>query len=414
MTNNNKYTSSNTGNNGFNIHFVNLWNSQRIPFVIKKFLFAIYRSGKRLFLYRKLKKLNSNYYKYNLSREFGPQKQICYAPEKNLYFGMDGNITACCFSRSYVLGNINENNIAGIWQGPKIAALRHALKNNDLSLACHTCKQMIESGNIDAADSSFYDQVPFRKKIPSRMEFELSNECNLECIMCSPDISSSISRRVHGTNIYPDKYGDDFLKQLDDFIPHLTSTKFLGGEPFLIPIYYKIWDKILKTNPTCDIVVQTNATVLNKKIIDMLEKGNFHISISMESFKKQTYEKIRKNADFETVMQNFNYFAAHARRHNYVLGIAICPMRQNWQDLPEMILKANELDASVYFNTVWKPDECSLHSLSHEELSVIINTLSAYNLPDSTCFEKKNKFHFECFISQLKTWQLSKKNHDQN
>lgn len=359
-------------------------------------------------------KYNSFYDKYNLKRDIGPQQQICYAPEKSMLFNKDGNVTACCLSKSGILGNIKENTIAEIWDSKEINSLRQELKNNDLSRFCNGCKYKIESGNTDAADSAIFDLMPFMEGKPSNLEFELSNECNLECIMCAPDFSSSISRKIHGKNLFPGVYGDDFLKQLDDFIPYLYSSKFLGGEPFLIPIYYKIWDKIIEQNPGCIIVVQTNATLLNKKITDLLEKGSFQICISVESFRKETYEKIRKNADFDTVMRNISYYAEHARRNKYLLGISVCPMQQNWQELPEIITRANELGARVYFNTVWTPENCSLYSLNENNLSLIVKKLASFALPESTSLEKQNKFHYQCLINQLRVWQIEKSTKPEN
>lgn len=353
---------------------------------------------------------DSLFHEFYYARKNGPHKQICYAAEKSMYFGKDGNVSACCYNRLFVFGNIANQTIDDIWRGPKIKELSNSLKDNDLLKGCFACKLKIQSGNYGAVGSLAYDNIPYNSNWPTQIDFDLSNECNLECIMCNSENSSSHSKRIHGTNINPGIYDDNFLKQLDLYIPNLYTAGFYGGEPFIIPMYYQIWEKIITHNPNCHIVVQTNATVLNDKIKDMLEKGNFNISISIESFRKETYEKIRKNAEFDRVLKNINYFSNHAKRHNYKLNISVCPMQQNWKELPEIILMANEFAATIYFNTVLNPAQCSLHSLTHNELSEIIRELSYYTLPENNTVEKQNKTHYQGFLEQLKVWQHEKEN----
>lgn len=403
-----KYNNSFLTNKGAAFHKANIWYAAGIPFTLKKIILFISNYATRLIVLFKFRKTSSNYYKYNLVRRYGPNKQICYAAEKNLYFGKDGSITVCCSSRNYKCGNIKERSIHDIWDGTEINLLRHALQKNNLNLACKTCKQRIEDGNYNAAESLSYDLFPLNRQFPTSIEFELSNECNLECIMCDADSSAAISRKVHGQNIHPQVYEHEFLEQIYSFIPHLFNTVFYGGEPFLIPVYYKIWEKIIEKNSECIVIVQTNATILNEKIKNIIEKANFQISVSIESFKKETYEKIRKNADFDTVMKNIAYFSDHARRHDYVFNISVCPMRQNWQDIPEMIHKANEMKASIFFHTVWNPSECSLYHSKFHELAEIIETFSELDLPKNTSIEAKNKHNFQGLINQLTVWKLEK------
>jgi MoaA/NifB/PqqE/SkfB family radical SAM enzyme len=343
----------------------------------------------------------------------GTQKKICYAPFKSLYFGVDGIASACCLNQSHVLGKIPFHSITDIWNGEKIQELRTSLSNNDLSKGCFECKNRIESGNYDAVEAAKYDVFPWKNKYPIMLEFELSNQCNLQCIMCSSKFSSSIHRSESELPVRQNFYDDNFFRQLDEYIPHLVKAKFLGGEPFVIPVYYRIWDRILELNPKCIILVQTNATILNEKIKAYLNKGNFRIGISLESFRKDTYELIRKNADYEKVMENISYFADYAHRKKYPFWLAICPMQQNWKELPEIISRSNELKAHVFFNTVLNPYDCSLNSLPYADLKNVVEQLSSFKLPVRNIIEKKNKLHFECFLSQLKTW-LSEKEKKEN
>ena len=109
---------------------------------------------------------------------------------------------------------------------------------------------------------------------PRVMEFELSNECNLECQMCNGNVSSSIRKRKDKLPPLPNPYDDAFVQQLEPYLPHLKEAKFYGGEPFLIPVYFQIWDKLAEVNPGCTIFLITNGTHWNNKIKSLVEKLN--------------------------------------------------------------------------------------------------------------------------------------------
>ena len=88
--------------------------------------------------------------------------------------------------------------------------------------------------------------------------------------MCDGWSSSLLLKKKCRLPQFPNPYDDDFITQLEEFIPHLEQAFFVGGEPFMIEIYFKIWEKIVETNPSCMISVQTNGTILNQKVKALL------------------------------------------------------------------------------------------------------------------------------------------------
>jgi sulfatase maturation enzyme AslB (radical SAM superfamily) len=299
------------------------------------------------------------------------------------------------------LGKYPDNGISDIWNGRKINELRNSLNNSDLSKGCDHCRDNIENNNFGAVGAQFFDIAPVNTRFPTMLEFELSNECNLKCIMCSSQYSSLIQKDLKTGSDIKNPYDEKFISELEEFIPSLVIAKFLGGEPFVIPIYYKLWQRIIEINPKCKIFVQTNATVLNNKIKELLSHGNFRIKVSLESFRQNTFESIRRNSDFNKVMDNVLYFANHSKKNHYPFGISVCPIQQNWKELPEIIHKCNQLNALVFFNSVWSPDECSLFNVSPSMLKEVISFLKSAHIPDNTKIEKKNKHCYEGLINQL-------------
>ncbi len=342
---------------------------------------------------------------YNEHRPLGAMPKSCYAPFKNLYFGSDGRVTACCFNRSYELGSFPKNTIREIWNGEKIKTLKEKLSEADFSLGCSGCYQQIVAKNIDGTKAKQYDENPLNSNnYPSVMEFELSNLCNLECIMCNGDYSSLIREKREKRPPLINPYTDEFVKQLEEFIPHLHMVKFYGGEPFLVDIYYKIWEKIIEIKPSIIISIQTNATILNQKVKRLLEKGNFHIGISIDSLKKEKYESIRINAKFERVIENILWFKEYTQKRNTFFGISACAMTNNWEELPAFVRFSNALNAQVYFHNLIYPSRLSLMNEDENQLKEVIDVLTTFSFEAKTPIEIKNLNHFNDYILQLKSY----------
>ncbi|HOC87779.1 MAG TPA: radical SAM protein [Paludibacter sp.] len=348
--------------------------------------------------------LTSRIKKYKRYRRLGNSVPVCFAPFKSLYFGFEGKVTACCFNRSYVLGHIPESSVLQIWNSERADKLRQILKKDQLENGCMNCKEWICSGNYNAVGANFYDNYQERLDTPVMVEFELSNLCNLECIMCEGYYSSLIRERREKLPPFKMPYDDTFVSQFDEIIPHLELTKFMGGEPFLIDIYFKIWEKIIRKNPGCIIDVQTNGTILTNKVKDILDKGNFQIGISIDSLEKGTYEKIRKNARFEQVIRNIRFFSAYSKEKGNPMHISVCPMRINWKEIPALMEFSNELEAYVFFNLVWKPADLALWNLPAEKLLEIYDYLHSYSPRTSNMIEMQNEKSYNGLLTQLHYW----------
>ena len=283
---------------------------------------------------------------------------------RSIYFGFEGIVTACCFNRNYVLGIFPENSIQEIIHGEKRKTLQKHLSKTDFSHGCQFCKNMIASGDYMSVGARFADIFPDKGDLPSEMVFELDNTCNLKCEMCNAKFSSAHNNGIRVTAPYD---SEDFINQLKPFIPHLTETKFLGGEPFLSDIYPKIWETIIEFNPECKIRVQTNGTILNDKIKSILERGNFQIGISIDTLNPAHYEKIRSGAKIEKTLENLEFFNYICQKNNAHASISVCPMKENRFDIPEIVDFCNKKGIYIYFNDV-STENFSLGELSEREL----------------------------------------------
>jgi sulfatase maturation enzyme AslB (radical SAM superfamily) len=232
--------------------------------------------------------------------------------------------------------------------------------------------------------------------------------------MCDGRYSSNIRSEREKLTPIPNTYDTDFVKELEEFIPHLSKAKFQGGEPFLISIYYNIWRKIIELNPKCIISVQTNGTVLNKQMQSLLKGGNFHITVSLDAISRKVFESIRIHGDFQKVMDNIQYFRSYCKSKNTYFGVATCPMQQNWHEIPDIIKYCNNMDAPVTFNRVWHPPHCALWNTGSEKLSEIHQFYSQIYLGDDTTTQLHNKQQFNELLGQIEIWAEKEKIREAN
>ncbi|MBP7273890.1 MAG: radical SAM protein [Saprospiraceae bacterium] len=347
---------------------------------------------------------------------------FCHAPFTKLYFSFGGKVIVCCQNQRYVLGKYPERSITEIWTGNKIEVLRNALKHNNLNLGCKECKDILMQGNYKqvAALSSYDNYASFsNNKYPAVMEFEISNTCNLKCIMCFERFSSTIEGKK---NVLEDNiYTDDFIDQLKQFIPHLEHVIFKGGEPFLINAYYKIWKLIAEIKPSVLVTIISNATVLNNRVQTVLKNINFQLIVSVDSLIKERYEIIRKGADYQKTMDNLNYFIQLSKTKPASiprLKMNICIMNNNWDEALDIILFCNKNRIEIFFIMIVIPISLSLKYLGPLTLSLIINKLSNSHLNnndvigETTGFSKNeieenirnNRMAYNSMLIQIKNW----------
>ncbi len=363
---------------------------------------------------------------YNATRNPSETWRLCHAPFRNMFLSLNGEVNPCCANRTFSIGTHPETPLHDIWFGEKANRFREYILRHDLSHGCQLCRDNIEWKHFNIVAARTFDQeapgglrgaglrwlgklrrvVKEKRQVaefgyPTNIDFNLSNTCNLECIMCDGWSSSRIRRRIEKMPPLKSKYQERFLEEIREFIPHLTRAFFIGGEPFLIGVFYSLWEAMVEATPEARLIVQTNGTVLNDRIRALIERGNFCFNISIDSIRKETFENIRVGANFERTMANLEYFADYARRKGTFVNLTVCPIQQNWKEIPEIVDFAMKHGISLYFNTVFIPDTCSLFGLGKEEIDRIIRYYSSFDFPARTNEEKIGKASFQTLIGQL-------------
>ncbi|HNQ67652.1 MAG TPA: radical SAM protein [Bacteroidales bacterium] len=294
-------------------------------------------------------------------------KLLCRAPYTSLYFHPDGEVGACCLNKnSFFYGKYPRNNIEEILNSNRRKLHQGYVKSNNLILGCNVCQENLLAGNYSGVMSLGYKNQNLKNHI-TRIDFELSHQCNLNCIMCERDKGNPVM-----------VYNSNFIEEIQPLLKNIEYANFIGGEPFLINIYYDIWNIINKINPKCMINVQTNGSILNERVINLLNNRNFLITISLDSVNKTSFEKIRRNGNFNTVIKNFHIFNQNMNGKLKTMQVSVCPLTVNRYEITEIIDFANTNYCNVFFNYVDNPKHLSLKYLSSEKLNETINNYKKY------------------------------------
>jgi radical SAM protein with 4Fe4S-binding SPASM domain len=308
----------------------------------------------------------------NLSKTIDTRSP-CSAPFNNMYFTSDGKVSPCWLLVGAVETWDGTKTIKDIWAGDAFEKYRNNLINNIFEQNCKVCKNNILADNWPLAMA--YDHFSI-KEYPTLLELELSNQCNLECVMCEGRLSSGIRKNRDKLPPMPMLYDDNFVEQLKDFIPHLEELRFNGGEPFAQKIVYDICMLVADINPKLKINIATNGTVYNKQVQKILNRCNIHLNISIDSLDKNNYESIRINGDFDDLMKNFQIFKKYCHDNDRMLSVMINPMRNNWWEMPDFVNFCNTNRVYLWYNTIHHPNHLALWNLPKDELKTIYESLS--------------------------------------
>ncbi len=346
-------------------------------------------------------------HEFNLNRKYGPLPRVCYAPYTSLFLSRLGYISPCYASYNPESSHISKESLKTAWFDGSIERIRKKHLNYDFS-ECSLCKTLLEQKAFGSLLINKYDHYSFsRSSYPRIIEFELSNKCNLSCIMCDSNLSSGIEK-AECNNISGNQfYGEKFFEDLEEIIPHLHLAEFTGGDPLIIGEYYRILELIKKLNPDCSILITTNANTYNQKvewILNNFKKINFNVSI--DSLDAENYSKIRRNGDLNKAMQNLERFIEYSRKNKTYLNILVCPMTVNFHEMADFVNFANEKNICVFYHTVVKPKHLSLKYNKNDYIKKNIKNFKSLKFPDKTKNQKTNKKNFEELVKLVEIWQL--------
>ena len=300
---------------------------------------------------------------------------LCYAPFVSLLLDPRGEVKVCCQSGNHSLGNVANRPLSEIWRGPTVEAFRNTLVSHDLPTGCETCALEIECGNFEQVFAGTFDGLPVtstQPEWPLSLWFAMHNACNLECVQCSGDLSSSIRKKRDGLPPLRRVYGDEFFADLRGLLPHLAHAVFLGGEAFLARENFRTWEMMIEDGLQFPFMIVTNGTIFNERVERVLDKLPCSISVSLDGATPETVESIRRNARFDDIMANLEKFRRYTTANGSELVLSFCLMPQNQHEFADFLILAEEKRCAASVNVVYEPSRFSLSAAGADEIRLVV------------------------------------------
>jgi len=226
--------------------------------------------------------------------------------------------------------------------------------------------------------------------IPSYVEVNFNNACNLKCSYCSPQFSSSWGDEANRDGAYPtarphndpehftgtrrviparehNPYVEAFWAWWPDLYPHLRHFRMTGGEPLMDRNTYRVFDWVLaKPKSDLHLNVTSNFSVedqLFDKYMTYVKKlcvGNiehFMQYVSLDSGRSSHAEYIRHGLDFDRLKKNVERYLTEIPGYNSLTfivtmnNLSVLGFRDLMAWILELRAKHNSNYQRIWFDT---------------------------------------------------------------
>jgi radical SAM protein with 4Fe4S-binding SPASM domain len=301
----------------------------------------------------------------------------------NVIINVDGEVTPCCYWTTYgnigkAIGNVNNNTIEEIWNSDGFVSLREKIWTDPTGLPCQDCMAMKTGGGAEAFIKVYYeDDIDLQADTPAMRNLKQSYDeyehqvAKVDCLPTSLTMVSTAACNIDCTfcNQTPQRVahlrlGNDIVDGILTIAPRLTHLAWQGGEAFLDVRFKKFVQNFNRDiNPDLELHLVTNGMAAEGEFFDQcLEKfRKTYVTFSVDSFKKETYERLRRGSSYDRVMTNLNYaISVAARTSNLSVGVQACVMKSNILELSDNVTAAAAAGVGSYLLSpvlAWPPSE---------------------------------------------------------
>jgi len=252
----------------------------------------------------------------------------CAAPWRGLHINVRGDVKTCCAGNPNMLGNLNNQRIDQILDGPKLQEIRHSISQGQLHNYCSNCIDRERHGGDserswhNSANPDFdYAQAGVQYHFPTIIDVRWNTTCNLSCNYCGPRDSSKWAslQKISVSSDTRHYYTDvcDFIKQHYD---QVKEVALVGGEPLLLPENERLLDVI---PPDCVITIITNlSNVLedNRIFKKLSQRSCVGWSISFDNIQDR-FEYVRNGANWNQLLHNLDLVQLLMKNNGHWGGI---------------------------------------------------------------------------------------------
>lgn len=198
----------------------------------------------------------------------------------------------------------------------------------------------------------------FTRGMPQKVLVEVTNNCNLNCIMCGVGAGGYSSTRNMTMEMYS--------RVLSEIKGYAKEIRLNGlGEATIHPQFDRFIDMAYNMGLYIELI--TNLSSTSKKILDKLFKYNVTLYISCDSPNLKKLAKIRRKLNTEIFINNLHYIKENRKREQKIF-IIFTIMDINYRDLPQMIQFAKKYSLDGVIGNMVKGEDNRWKTQKYDEL----------------------------------------------
>ena len=206
-------------------------------------------------------------------------------------------------------------------------------------------------------------------KKPAFYDIRPSDKCNLLCRSCNPQDSHLIAKEYKKLNISLIQTGPELDKhQTDRFelieFNNIRKLLVAGGEPTIMPEFFKFLEKCIATgNTDFEVNVTTNGTNLSERLKKLVKQfKDFSWVFSIDGYNELNYYS-RYPSNWNDIVSNWRYHLSQKNPVTVNTTISIYNINTldvlfSWIDkeFPKTLINSYSLINPVYLNPLLFPD----------------------------------------------------------
>ncbi|MDQ1351524.1 MAG: hypothetical protein QG657_1828 [Acidobacteriota bacterium] len=218
-----------------------------------------------------------------------------------------------------------------------------------------TIEKIVGAYVANLANIGFLHPVEYRQKkwrhnyqdVPSDIYLMMTHQCNLKCVYCYNDADREQFRQMDETE--PEMSKDQYLQFFEDAAAlGVERILFTGGEPLLNPFTLEAARYVRQLGLKVEII--TNGLMVTEANAAEMAETFDYISISLDSFKPETHEKMRGKRTHQRVLGSILLLkekGATVRVNSVITGNNVGEIPETWKYAVEE-LKCDSYTPSLY------------------------------------------------------------------
>lgn len=346
---------------------------------------------------------------------------FCVRPFVHSLIDTKGEYRPCCRYSGSTGHNIKTHTLEQWWSSDYLADLRQRMLTNQKVPECWRCYRQEQQGAESFRQSSNREWITKSQvnDYPEDWEIQITNLCNLKCLMCNAWSSSQVlleNNMIFGT-VDDQRDYEWNAAQIDEIRKMFATGKSFvirGGEPFIVPWLRHMVGEIKERK---SFLINTNATKFDEQWFDILSRHDVKISLSIDGFDSLNHY-IRYPSDWQTIVRHIDIMR---QLPGVNIFINTCVQNLNVLALDRLLSWAFDQNLFVNLDVLTYPRYLEPACLPESLRSLALQRLS--NLPDHViancrgidgvhaCLQTKDLSEWDGFVQYITRKDQHRHNH---